>query len=408
MTLVITIAIVGSLLLTPLARMLAWRFNAVSWPDGDRRLHTQPTALWGGSAVYLAVALGVAASYGPFPGTFNAMVLLTAVGLSTGMLCLLGCYDDRHEMRAHWKLFGQILSTLPVVLVGCYVQRIVLLGYCIDLGWLGVLFTMGWLVLGINAMNLLDGMDGLASTIGIAISVVAAVIAGIQGNAEATLLALALAGALAGFLVYNLPPARIYLGDCGSMVIGLAVSVLAIQVSLVTPRTANLTVAVSLLFIPLADTGLTIVRRTFNRRGLMVADRGHVHHRLLDRGFGIWKVLAVLGGSCLLTGVVAWSVALGGQEALAWGVLALLSILAVNSQLVGHEEWNLTRRLIARIAARLSGKPLPARWVGQPHIATHASPSPATGNSAHGETTPPTVIAGQTGDDSADAIGKAA
>jgi len=403
MVLVVAIAIAGSLVLTPLAKTLAWKCNAVSWPDGNRRLHARPTALWGGSAVYLAVLLGVLASYGPTQGTFNTMVLLTALGLSTGMLCLLGCYDDRCEMRACWKLLGQIISTLPLVLVGCYVEKFhveqfILFGCCIDLGWMGLLFTMGWLVLGINAMNLMDGMDGLASTVGIAISVAVAVIAGIHNIPEAVLLALALAGALSGFLVYNLPPARIYLGDCGSMVIGLAVSMLALQVSLVTPKAANLTIAVTLLFIPLVDTALAIVRRSFNGRGLMVADREHIHHRLLDRGFSIWKVLGILGGLCLVTGIAAWSVAISGQELWAWGALGTLTVLVVNRRLLGHEEWSLTKRLIARTAAGLVRRPFPTRWPGRPHIVTPSSPTTVPGNSARNKATATNSTVGKTGD----------
>ena len=205
MTLVVVIAILGSLALTPLAKAVAWRFDAVSHPDGGRNRHERPTALWGGSAVYLAVILGVAASYGPIPGTYNTVVLLAAVGMSGGLLCLLGIYDDRYDMRARWKLVGQVLCTLPVVLAGCCVQRVWAFGIEYELGYFSVPFAVAWLVLGINAMNLLDGMDGLASTVGIMISVAVAAIAAGHGNPEAMLAALALAGALAGFLVYNLP-----------------------------------------------------------------------------------------------------------------------------------------------------------------------------------------------------------
>ncbi len=381
MTLVVAIAMASSLVLTPLARALAWRFDAVSWPDGERRLHVRPTALWGGGAVYLGVLLAVVGSYRMVPGTFNAMVLLSALGLSAGMLCLLGCYDDRYELRACWKLLGQIVCTLPVILAGCYVKHVILLGASIDLGWLGVLFTMGWLVLGTNAMNLLDGMDGLASTVGIIISIAVAAITVSQGNSEVMLLALALAGALTGFFAHNLPPARIYLGDCGSMVIGLALSLLALQVSAPAPMTANVTVAVALLFVPLTDTSLAVIRRTLQGRGLMVADRGHVHHRLLDQGYGTWQVLGFLGGFCLATGAVAWWVAVSGQEAWAWGLLGVMTIALVNRQLVGYEEWRMTARLLEGAAARLATRRwaagrMPWRHPGPP-ASSAATPSDA-------------------------------
>ncbi|MBN2475602.1 MAG: undecaprenyl/decaprenyl-phosphate alpha-N-acetylglucosaminyl 1-phosphate transferase [Pirellulales bacterium] len=370
MALVVAIAIAGSLLLTPLARVLAWRFDAVSRPDGDRRLHAKPTALWGGGAVYLAVLLGVAASYRIVPGTLYTVMLLTALGLSTGMLCVLGCYDDCHELRARWKLLGQVICTLPIVLAGYYVERITLLGYGFELGWMGILFTMGWLVLGINALNLVDGMDGLASTVGIAISLAVAVISLFHGVPETRLLAMALAGALAGFLVYNLPPARIYLGDCGSMVIGLAVSVLALQVSLAGPRTSNVTIAASLLFVPLLDTGLAVLRRALNGQGLMVADRGHVHHRLLDRGVNIWTTLGLLGAFCLISGTAAGLVAYSGHELWAWGILATLTIWAVNRRLLGHEEWRLLKRFVAQGVAQLGRRSAEPGMTASPPQAT--------------------------------------
>ena len=371
MTFVVAIALACSLALTPFAGMLAWKFDAVSRPDGNRRLHRQPTPLWGGSAVYLGAVLGVVLSYKLVPGTTSAMVLLVALGASTGMLGLLGCYDDCYDMRANRKLLGQILATLPVVLAGGHIHQLVLFGFTFELGWWGVPLVMGWYVLGINAMNLLDGMDGLASTVGIAVAVGAACIAHFQGNAEATLLALALAGGLAGFLVHNIPPARIYLGDCGSMMIGLTLAVLALQVSLTGPMACNGAVAISLLFVPLLDTGLAIVRRALQRQGLMVADRGHIHHRLLDRGFSIWSILLLLGSVCLLSGAAAWLVAVSGSEFWAWTILAAVVLFSANRRLIAHEEWRLARQSFASMAVRLtrslsSEKPQAGPQIGIP------------------------------------------
>jgi len=351
--------VVGGLVLTPLVRKLACRCGAVSHPDGKRKLHARSTPVWGGIALLLALFLGIIAAGVVLPGASGVAWLGAALGLSAGMLCLLGCYDDLFDLGAREKLVGQIISTLPVVLAGCYVeeagcyvQQLALFGCQIHLGPLGILWTIAWLVLGINALNLIDGMDGLASVIGIAISLAIAVIAGSQGLHAAMMMALVLAAALVGFLVYNLPPARIYLGDCGSMVIGLVVSWLALQVSLqapfTPPLTVNVVVVVALLFVPLLDTALAIARRWLSGRSIMAADRGHVHHRLLDRGLGIWKTLSFLGALCLVTGAVAWMVVTSRQEMLAWGTLSIVTALLVNRQLVGHEEWALTKRFFTQ------------------------------------------------------------
>ena len=356
---IVMFTIVGGLVLTPVVKELAYKCGAVSYPDGKRKLHAHPTPVWGGIALFLAMFLGVLTACVVLPGASGFVPLGVALGLSAGMLCLLGCYDDLFDLGAREKLAGQIISTLPVVLAGCYVPQagccvgqLALFGCEINLGPLGIFWTIAWLVLGINALNLIDGMDGLASVIGIALSLAIAVIAGSQGLYAAMLVALVLAGALAGFLVYNLPPARIYLGDCGSMVIGLIVSWLALQVSLGTPftppLTVNVVVLVALLFVPLLDTALAIARRWLSGRTIMAADRGHVHHRLLDRGLGIWKTLSFLGGLCLVTGAVAWMAVASGRETLAWGTLGIVTALLVNRQLVGHEEWALAKRLFTQ------------------------------------------------------------
>lgn len=380
--LVVLVAVAGSLLLTPLAGALAWKCGAICRPDGKRKLHAHPTPLWGGSAVYCGAILGVIVTYKIMPGTYDTMVLLTALGGSAGLLGLLGCYDDRYDMRARWKLAGQIVATLPVMLAGFYVTQLELFGCYLTLGWVGVPITMGWLVLGINAMNLLDGMDGLASTVGIAISAAVAVIAGIHGQEVALLLALALAGGLVGFLVHNLPPAKIYLGDCGSMMIGLTLAVLAMQVSIGSPKTANVAIAGLLLFVPLLDTTLAIVRRAIKGNGLMVADRAHIHHRLLDRGYSIWQTLMLLGGLCFVAGTAACLAVIAEVELAAWALMASLTLLAVNRRLIGHEEWKLAWGLIAKAAARLAPRPSSASVASGLRFTDPASATPLPKGSA--------------------------
>ena len=351
MLLIGLLSITVALVLTPAIRALAWRAGAVSWPDNGRNRHVRPTALWGGIAVHGALLLSLGAYGCTMPNAANALWLPLGLGVSGTMLCFLGSWDDRRSLPALWKLLGQIAAILPTVLWGCCVERAVLFGYHVELGWLSVPATVAWLVLGTNALNLLDGMDGLASVTAIVISGVVAVIAAGQGHFEIVFLALALAGALAGFLVFNLPPARVYLGDAGSLVIGFLLSLLVLRVSLQGPVTANLGLAAVLFFVPLLDTGLAVVRRTLKGRCFMVADRGHIHHRLLDRGYGIWQVLGLIGGFCLTTGIIAWGMAVSGCELWGWAVLAGLTVLAVNRQLVGEVEWQLVRELLARSPA---------------------------------------------------------
>ena len=351
---VIPLAFMVTLVLTPTARSLAWKFDAVSRPDGIRRQHARPTAVWGGVAVFVGLSLSVAASCFLLPGildTLSAVPLITALCISSGMLCILGCYDDAFELRAGFKLLGQVVSILPIIVVGCWANHLCFLGWEINLGWFGIPCTIIWLIVGINALNLIDGMDGLASLLGLAISGALAVIALSLGLPDVMLIALALCGALAGFLVYNRPPAQIYLGDCGSMVIGLVLATLALRVGPI-PGTASVTVLVALLFVPLLDTTLAVIRRALSGRGIMAADRGHVHHRLLDRGLSVWTTLAFLGSLCLMSGAVAWTVAAWEQQEItAWVIMAAATVVCVNRRLLGHEEWALTKDRWTRIAA---------------------------------------------------------
>jgi len=166
------------------------------------------------------------------------------------------------------------------------------------------------------------------------------------------LLAFLLAGALGGFLVHNLPPARIYLGDSGSMVIGFTLALLALRVSLLpeSPTTAKATVAVALLFVPLLDVVLAILRRTMKGSGFAVADRGHIHHQLLKRGLNNWQVLGVLGGYGLVAVAVACWVSVFDHEVLGWAVLGSVTALLASRRLIAHDEWRLAKGLLTQIA----------------------------------------------------------
>ena len=355
------IAFAGSLVLTPLARNLAWKIGAVCKPDGKRKLHARPTPLGGGGAVYLASLLSIAACCLLATDAVEDK-LPVALGLSAGILCLLGFYDDLYDMPARWKLVGQIVSTLPVLVAGSYVRQFTLFGHSMDVGLLGVPATIAWLVLGVNALNLLDGMDGLASMIGIVISVAVGAIAATQNRPEVMLLAFVLAGALAGFLVHNLPPARIYLGDCGSMVIGFTLALLALRVSLapLSPTTCRVTVAAALLFVPLTDTALAIARRTMKGCSFMVADRGHIHHQLLNRGLGNWGVLGVMGGFSVATAMTGWWVSVSGSDLLGWGALASIALFLAGGRLLAVEEWSLARGILGRSARMWTRRLSPA------------------------------------------------
>jgi UDP-GlcNAc:undecaprenyl-phosphate GlcNAc-1-phosphate transferase len=347
-------ALIGGLALTPVARLVARRRGVVDHPDGQRKLHGRPVPLWGGVALYLALLVGLAAAeLTGLPDQGSVLLrLTTVVALAAGAVCLLGGVDDSLDLNPRLKLLLQTASTIPIVLAGYWAERITVFGYGIELGWCGALVTIVWLVACINAINLLDGMDGLAATIGLLMALVVGLIAAAGGHPPVAVIAMALGGALGGFLVYNLPPASIYLGDSGSMVIGLVVGLLALQASLVGESTLSITLPAVIMTIPLLDATLAVVRRRLSGRPFDAADRGHIHHRLLARGLSRWQTLAVISLLCLATGTAAVLTRAAGNDALAWIAAGVVVVLLVATHAFGNHELALLKLAAAHMTSR--------------------------------------------------------
>lgn len=342
------LAFTASLFLTPAVRTVARQWGVLDCPDGERKLHRRVVPLWGGVAVYLATLLGLAiahfGSFGVGPALDQLSLLAVVVG---GFICLIGAIDDRYHLQARVKLFLQIVAVLPVVFFGCYVDRIVTFGYPIELGWLGPLLTVVWLIGCINALNLLDGMDGLAATVGLSTAAMIGLIALNMDNPHVAVIALVLAGALAGFLPYNLPQASIFLGDSGSMVIGFMVGILGIQGALKTSATLSIAAPAVVMTLPILDSALAVIRRKLTGRRFDTPDRQHIHHRLLDRGLTPWQALCVIGSFCLLSGAGATAATIFRNDALAWITALTLIVLLVRLRLFGHHELALAKSLVA-------------------------------------------------------------
>ena len=339
------IACAASMLLTVAVRTLAMRWGIVDEPDGRRKLHRGAVPLWGGVAVYLALVIGlIAASFGNYGTGDQFGDLAWTVAVAAGFVCIFGCIDDAFRLSARAKLALQICSILPIVAVGYSIDSVVAFGCRIDFGYLGVPITVIWLLGCINALNLIDGMDGLASIVGLSTAAMMGVIAASQDNPHVAVIALAMSGALAGFFMHNRPPARIFLGDSGSMVIGLTVGVLGMQGTMKTSATLSITAPVVVMTLPMFDIVLAVVRRRLTGRRFDAPDRQHIHHRLLDRGLSQWQVLCILGALCLTTGAAATAATIFRRDALAWITSATLIVVMIRMKLFGYHEFNLLRR----------------------------------------------------------------
>ena len=351
------VALIGSLLLTPMVRRLALRLGMVDVPDQHRKLHSGPVPLGGGIAVVggccLALAVAFALSARWRERFSDESVSLAGLFLATLVICGLGLLDDRFRLRGRQKLAGQVLAGVIVLSTGLVIQQVTVFDWRIELGLLAVPFTLFWILGATNALNLIDGVDGLATSVGIVLSVAVSIMALLAGHMTDAFLAMAVAGGLAGFLVYNAPPASIFLGDAGSMFVGLLLGTLAIRSSLKGPATIALAAPAALLAIPILDVAMAILRRKLTGRSIYATDRGHLHHRLIGRGYGAGRTVVTIGLLCSLTAVAAVFSEYSKNDILAVAaVIAVVAVLAI-SRLFGDREFVLLLRRLKQLAASL-------------------------------------------------------
>ena len=351
-----------------LARPLATRCGLTDRPDGRRKLHPRPVPLCGGLGVFAAALLGLGAVAALRPEVADALAARPGPALlllaGAAVVAAVGLLDDFIDLRARHKLLGQAVASLVVIVPGgCAIERLAVLGVEFELGLLAVPATLFWFLAAINALNFLDGLDGLLGVVGVVILGSLASIALATGNAFAGCVALAVAGALLGFLVFNLPPATAYLGDCGSLLVGLVVAALAVESGRRGPAVA-LAGPAALLALPILDTAAAIVRRKLTGRGVAEPDRGHFHHDLQRRYGRPWPALA----AAALLGLIGATGALAGtrfgDDRYPLGAGAtVVAVLAATGWFGGHE--------VRLVAAKLRGlivHPIPVLVVPKPPV----------------------------------------
>jgi UDP-GlcNAc:undecaprenyl-phosphate GlcNAc-1-phosphate transferase len=348
-----------SLALTGLARGAARRVGLVDRPDGRRKIHDRAIPVAGGLAVFAStvlVLLGATATPGPVADAAGSNAReLVGLLLGAGVICLVGVVDDYRRLRGRYKLLGQLAAIAVVVAAGVQIRAVALFGWDLELGWFGIPVTVFWLLGAINSLNLLDGMDGLLGTVGTIICLAVAAMAALHGHFAEACVAVALAGALVGFLRYNFPPATIFLGDAGSMLVGLVIGVLAIGCSLKGPATVALAAPAALLTIPILDTAAALVRRKLTGRSIYTTDRGHIHHCLLRCGLSRPRILLLVSALCSLTVLgVLGSIAVR-NELLAVLSAAAVVVILVATRLFGHAEFMLLVQSLREFAQSLVG-----------------------------------------------------
>ncbi|MCL2336718.1 MAG: undecaprenyl/decaprenyl-phosphate alpha-N-acetylglucosaminyl 1-phosphate transferase [Firmicutes bacterium] len=319
------LALVLGFLLTPPVRKLAVKVGALDYPD-QRKVHSGTMPRMGGLAVYAAFVVAVLVFRQLTPQVLSLLAGATAI-------LFVGMADDIYGLPAVVKLVGQILAALVVVKFGIQVYYVTnpLNGQIILLGWLAIPLTVFWIVAVTNAVNLIDGLDGLAGGVScIAALTIAAVTwtqfgAGHGGMTEMIMLALTLVAAVAGFLRFNFHPAKIFLGDTGSMFLGFTLAVLAIMSLTKSAAAVSVIIPLVILGVPLLDTFFAIFRRCYQRRPIFQPDKHHLHHQLMAMGLNHRQTVLVIYGLSAFLGLNAVVINLITSDQ----ALVLLVILAV-------------------------------------------------------------------------------
>jgi UDP-GlcNAc:undecaprenyl-phosphate GlcNAc-1-phosphate transferase len=296
------LSLLFSFILTRYVRDVASRRGWVAIPSDERHLHASPLPRLGGVAIFISfsltmVAAAVLGSYLPhLHSAFSLKTLLTILAPAS-VVFLLGVYDDLYTVGPYVKFAVQGLAATMLFMGGLRILNIPVLFGEHQLPWfVGLPFTILWVLAITNAFNLIDGLDGLAAGSALFSTLVAFVVALLSGSSLVTVMAIALAGAILGFLRYNFNPATIFLGDSGSLFIGFLLSALALAGAQKAPTIVAVAIPVVSFGLPILETSLSILRRLVSGRPVFTADREHIHHKLLQHGLTHRQVVIVLYG----------------------------------------------------------------------------------------------------------------
>lgn len=337
-------AAVGTAVLTPLYILLAQRLGWVDHPLGRKR-HERVTPSMGGLVIFFVV----------FVGTFVSLNLENLVGemlreraryvygivICTLAMLLLGIVDDRFGVRPKVKLLVQSVVALAGVLLGFRIGTLTLPGTdaLVLPGVVGALLSLVWIVGITNAINLTDGLDGLAAGVCLLAATVNAVVAIWLGNHYMTVMMVLLAGSLLGFLRWNFHPARVFLGDTGSLALGMFLALASLHSAQKAHTVVLILVPLFALGYPIFDTLLAVARRVFRGQPLFASDRDHIHHRLLDRGRTPSAAAIQIYVASIVVSIVCIAAMTANHFVLGLLVVGVLAMALFAARVLGYLEW---------------------------------------------------------------------
>jgi UDP-GlcNAc:undecaprenyl-phosphate GlcNAc-1-phosphate transferase len=305
--------------MTPVSIVFARKIGAIDIPSDERRMHEKPIPRFGGMAIFIAFMVTllickdyILVKYEILVGTPLVTEKLTAVLLGGLLIYLVGVVDDLINMRALLKLVGQIGCAAVAFILGIRIPAINILGIQFQQDQAGgiilsFLITVVWIVLITNTINLIDGLDGLAAGVAAIASLAIAYAAYIHGFYVVTFSMMALAGSAIGFLPFNFYPAKVFMGDSGSMFLGFILA----SISIIGPAKGATIMATAMpmlvLAVPIFDVGFAMIRRMAHGRSIFEPDKGHLHHQLARIGMGQRRSVLMLYGVSGVMGISAIS-----------------------------------------------------------------------------------------------------
>ncbi len=283
---------------TPPVRALAYKIGAIDVPLDKRHIHKKPTPLIGGLAIYIGFTLSTAIFCDYTDNLF-------ALWIGGSILVIVGILDDRFSLSAPFKLIMQIAAASVAIACGVSINHITLFGQIIIMGVWEIPVTLLWIVGLTNAINLIDGLDGLACGISAICSASISVVMLLSGDMVSALLTIILTGSCVGFIPFNKHPARIFMGDTGSLFLGYCLAVISASGLFKLHTVISFLVPLTVFALPLIDTLSSIIRRVFNGQNPFTPDKRHLHHRLVEMGFTQKESVKILYAICALMGLVS-------------------------------------------------------------------------------------------------------
>lgn len=332
-----------SFLLTRLVRNFANARGWVSSPNSTQHIHTEAIPRLGGIAIYLSfiATLGFSLALMQWRGVHTLLPSHTLgwIMLAGTLIFLLGLVDDLRSLSPYVKFSVQIVAALLLYAGGLRIGILPLLFGQHALGIIAIPLTVLWVIGITNAFNLIDGLDGLAAGSALFSTLTVFVVGLAHGNPLVALLSIVLAGTIAGFLRFNFNPATIFLGDCGSLFVGFMLSALGLAGAGKSSTIVAVAIPVVSFGLPILDTGISVVRRFLSGKALFAADREHIHHRLLKRGFSQRQVVIILYGVSAVFGLLSLFL-LYPADAMVGVVLFVLGVgVWIGVQHLGYNEF---------------------------------------------------------------------